>query len=60
MSIKDYNGATCLDPQLALAYNNRGNAYKDLGQREKAIHDYNKAIRLDPQLALAYDNRGNA
>ena len=28
MSIKDYNGTTCLDPQLALAYNKRGNAYK--------------------------------
>ena len=60
MSIKDYNGATCPDPQPALAYNNRGNAYKDLGRYQKAIQDYNEAIRLDPQLALAYNNRGNA
>ncbi|MCI0787100.1 MAG: tetratricopeptide repeat protein [Chloroflexi bacterium] len=58
MSIQDYRGAIHLDPQLALAHNSRGNAYKDLGQYEKAIQGYNEAIRLDPQLALAYNNRG--
>ena len=60
MSIQDYNGAIHLDPQLALAYNNRANAYMFLGQYQKAIEDYNEAIRLDPQLALAYNNPGNA
>ena len=56
MQIPEYKGAIHLDPQLALAYNNRGNAYKDLGQYQKAIQDYNEAIHLDPQLASAYNN----
>ena len=60
MSSQDYNEAIHLDPQLALAYNNRGNAYKDLGQYQKAIQDYNEAIHFDPQAAIAYENRGVA
>jgi tetratricopeptide (TPR) repeat protein len=40
------------------SYNNRGNAYSDLKQHEKAIEDYNKAIELNPKLAPAYANRG--
>lgn len=60
MSIQNHKGAIRLDPQLALAYNNRGDAYKDLGRYQKAIQDYNEAIRLDPQLALAYNSRGDA
>jgi tetratricopeptide (TPR) repeat protein len=31
----------------AIAYYNRGNAYKDLKQYDKAINDYNKAIELN-------------
>lgn len=45
---------------LAWAYNNRGNAYRDKGAPDRAIADYNEAIRLDPRDALAYNNRGNA
>ena len=60
MAIQDPKSAIRLDPQLALAYNNRGDAYRDLGRYQKAIQDYNEAIRLDPQLALAYNNRGDA
>ena len=60
MSIQESTGAICLDPQLALAFNNRGDAYKDLGRYQKAIQDYNEAIRLDPYLVLAYSNRGAA
>ena len=49
-----------LDPQYAIAYNNRGFAYDNLGQHERAIEDYDETIRLDPQYVKAYNNRGNA
>ena len=63
---KDYNGAIKLYDEVikfgeyAEAYNNRGNAYSDLGQKERAIQDFNKAIQLNPNYAKAYNNRGNA
>ena len=58
--IVDYTVAIRRDPQDADAYNNRGAAYSDLGQDERAIEDYNQAIRVNPQLAEAYYNRGYA
>jgi tetratricopeptide (TPR) repeat protein len=39
--------------------NNRGLAYADLKQFEKAIQDYNQAIKLNPKNARAFNNRGN-
>ena len=39
---------------------NRGIAYADLGQYQRAIEDYNEAIRLKPDYAMAYSNRGIA
>jgi len=41
-------------------YVNRGIAWQNKKQYDKAIGDYNEAIRLDPTFALAYNNRGNA
>jgi tetratricopeptide (TPR) repeat protein len=56
----DYlNYAIKLQPDYAGAYTNRGNAYDELGQRQRAIDDFNKAIRLKPDYAIAYYNRGN-
>ena len=49
-----------LDPDDALAYNNRGNAYYYLGEYQRAIQDYDKAIQLDPDYANAYQGRGLA
>ena len=48
------------DPQLALAYNDRGSVYDSLGEYQRAIQDYDQAIRLEPQDALAYANRALA
>ena len=45
---------------LAVTYNNRGVAYREIKQHERAIEDYNKAIELNPKYAEAYNNRGNA
>ena len=47
-------------PEYAAAYNNRGIAYRSLGQQERAIEDYNEALRLNPQNLLPYTNRGAA
>ena len=33
-----------LDPQLAMAYNNRGGAHKELAQYQQAIEDLDEAI----------------
>ena len=57
--ISYYDRAIQLKPDLAVAYFNRGNAKRRLGQREDAIADFDKAIHYKPDLAEAYFNRGN-
>ena len=59
-AIKHYGKAIELKPDLAEAYNNRGNAYEKQGNHDQAIQDHNKAIELNPNLAEAYNNRGSA
>ena len=44
----------------AMNYNNRGLAYFDIGEFDKAIEYFNKAIRLAPEFTIAYYNRGYA
>ncbi|MGC8940987.1 MAG: tetratricopeptide repeat protein, partial [Candidatus Nanoarchaeia archaeon] len=39
---------------------NRGVAYADKGELDKAIQDFNKALELDPNFVEAYNNRGIA
>lgn len=41
-----------------MAYNNRGIAYRNNQQHEKAIIDFTRAIELSPKYANAYTNRG--
>jgi tetratricopeptide (TPR) repeat protein len=42
---------------LAIAYNNRGNAFSGVGQYEQAIKDYDESIRVDPNYANPFNNR---
>src|SRR3954447_141167 len=43
---------------LAIAYNNRGDAYWEKSDLDRALADYNQAIRADKTYATAYANRG--
>ena len=58
-AVDAYTKAIELNPALAEAYNNRGNAKADLGQHEAALADHDRTIELNPTLATAYYNRGN-
>ena len=59
-AIKEYDKSIQLDPDFAMAYNNRAISYRDLGQYQRAIQDLTKAIQLDPDDAAAFNNRGSA
>jgi tetratricopeptide (TPR) repeat protein len=59
-AIEYLNEAIRFNPNFAQAYNNRGLAYRNLGQHQRAIEDYNEAIRLNPNFIQAYNNRGFA
>ena len=45
----DYNQAIQLNPKYGRAYVNRGSAWGNKGDLDRAIADYNQAIRLDPK-----------
>jgi protein O-mannosyl-transferase len=55
-----YAAAIRSNPGCALAYYNRAQYKKSLGDRAGAILDYDEAIRVKPELADAFYNRGNA
>ena len=44
----------------AAIHNNRGIAYAEKGNYDRAIEDFNMAIELNPNYAYAYNNRGLA
>ena len=58
-AIDAYDEAIRLKPDLAEAYNNRGNAKSELRRHEEALADYDEAIRLKSDNAEAYCNRGD-
>ncbi|UCE54100.1 MAG: tetratricopeptide repeat protein [Desulfobacterales bacterium] len=55
-----WNNAIGTDLKSAEAFNNRGLAFYNLKQYQKAIKDYSQAIRMKPENSVAYNNRGNA
>jgi tetratricopeptide (TPR) repeat protein len=48
------------NPGDAVRYNNRGNAYLNKRDYDRAMSDFNQAIRLDSKLATAFNGRGFA
>jgi len=61
-AISDYTQAVALDPVLAQAWSNRGNALSKLGKNAEALADYDRALGLTtgPDLAAVRCNRGLA
>ena len=57
-ALEEFSRAIELNPQFALAFNNRGAVLVDLGDYKLALADYNMAIELDPQYVYAYYLRG--
>ncbi|MGB0384758.1 MAG: tetratricopeptide repeat protein [Ardenticatenaceae bacterium] len=53
----DYSEAIRLNPDYALAYNNRGFAYEKKGERDLAIADYRKAVELGNERARGHLER---
>lgn len=56
-AIAEYTMAIEIDPDLAVAYNNRGCAYSWKKDYENAVADLSKAIELDPNEVSSYLNR---
>jgi tetratricopeptide (TPR) repeat protein len=56
---KEYETAVKLNPKDALAYNNLGNAYRDLHQTDKAIDAYRTSIKLNSKSINTYANLAN-
>ena len=48
-----------INPNVASAYSNRGNALKELKRLDDALANYDKAIALKPDYAEAFNNRGS-
>ena len=57
-AIDFYAEAIELDPDMAVAFHDRGDCYVLAGDYDRAIQDFNEAIVLDQKLAAAYASRG--
>lgn len=60
-AIDTYTQVLALDPANAIAYNQRGNAYRQLAQYEMCLNDYTQAIQnatSQAEAATYYANRG--
>ncbi|HAM52063.1 MAG TPA: hypothetical protein DCP92_15755 [Nitrospiraceae bacterium] len=58
-SIALWSYIIAMDPRgIPIAYTNRGVAFRETGQLDRAMQDYNTAITLKPTEYKAYNNRG--
>lgn len=59
-AIAKYNLAIKKDPKFALAYHNRGLAFRKKGMYDRAVADYTRVIQLKPDVDVVYYNRSLA
>ena len=59
-AVEHYNACIRLNPQMAIAYNNRAEAYHELEDYDSAVADYLKALTFDPRNEVVYHNLGVA
>ena len=59
-TIGELNETIRLNPEDTVAYINRGFAYYQEGDYDRAIADFDRAIQLDPEDTTAYITRGSA
>ena len=57
-AVRHIEAALKINPAVAAAHNNLGNAFKDLGRAEEALASYERAVALKPDYAEAFYNRG--
>lgn len=55
-ALQQYDQVLLQNPQLAVAWNNRGLIYRQLGELNLALADFGRAIDIDPQ-STYYNNR---
>ena len=58
-AISSFTESLDLNP-TSFAYSNRGSAYINIGEYDKAIADFNRAIAIDSNYAVDYNDRGAA
>lgn len=58
-AIEEYTRVLEFDPNLYLAYLNRGKAFWRKGEGERALEDLTRAINLEPGVAITYIYRGD-
>jgi eukaryotic-like serine/threonine-protein kinase len=54
-SIRYYQAALSLRPEIPAAHVTFGNALSVVGRPEEALHEYREAVRLDPRLASGWE-----
>jgi tetratricopeptide (TPR) repeat protein len=59
-ALKAFENATTLNPNFALAWNNKGNAYMKLKKYNKAIDAFEEAFNINQNYYLALHNQGDA
>ncbi|MCX5709631.1 MAG: tetratricopeptide repeat protein [Candidatus Omnitrophica bacterium] len=59
-AIREYDRSIGMNPNDAIAFNNRGVAYNNKFDQATAIANFDKAIKLDPGLAETHYNRADA